>query len=74
MLEAVGEGGVAATGAGRPDRDGEGFAAADQHDQAFGPGDGGVEQVALQQGEALMVSGTTTTGYSLPCKRCTVMA
>ena len=49
-LEAVGEGGVAATGAGGPDRDGQGLAAADQHDQAFGPGDGGVEQVALEQG------------------------
>src|SRR5207248_4620197 len=48
-VEAVGQGGVAAPGAGGADRDGEGLAAADKHDEAFGAGDRGVEQVALQQ-------------------------
>jgi hypothetical protein len=41
---------VTAAGAGGADGDGQDVAAADQHDQAFGQGDGGVEQVAPQQG------------------------
>jgi hypothetical protein len=47
-LQAVGSaryGGARSRGA---YRDGEGFAAAGEHDQPFGAGDGGVEHVALQ--------------------------
>src|SRR6266508_5051674 len=44
----LGKGGVAAPGALGADRPGQGTLAADQHHDLLGPGDGGVEQVALQ--------------------------
>src|SRR5690242_21689884 len=48
LSESVGEGGVAAAGADGADGGGQGAAGADEDDQLFGAGDGGVEQVALQ--------------------------
>jgi hypothetical protein len=47
-LQAVGEGGVAASGALGADRCGQGAAGSGQHDQFLGPGDSGVAQVVLQ--------------------------
>jgi hypothetical protein len=47
-VQAVGEGGVAAAGAPGADGGGQGAAGAGQHDQLLGPGDAGVEQVALE--------------------------
>ena len=47
-LEAVGEGGVAAAGASGADGGGQGAAGSGQHDEFPGPGDAGVEQVALE--------------------------
>ncbi|MCP2339446.1 pimeloyl-ACP methyl ester carboxylesterase [Actinomadura rupiterrae] len=46
--EAVGQGGVAAAGGGGADGGGEGPAGAGEDDELLGPGDGGVEEVALQ--------------------------
>lgn len=45
--QAVRQCGVAAAGAGGADGDGEGLAGTDEDNEPFGPGDRGVEQVAL---------------------------
>src|SRR6476661_6418024 len=47
-VQAVGVGGVAAAGALGADGGGEGAAGSGQHDEFLGPGDAGVEQVALE--------------------------
>src|SRR5438105_1524359 len=47
-VQAVGEGGVAASGAPGADGGGQGAAGSGQYDESFGPGDAGVEQVALE--------------------------
>jgi hypothetical protein len=48
LAEPVVQGGVATSGADSANSLADGFLGADQHDEFLGPGDGSVEQVALQ--------------------------